>query len=248
MIRIAICDDDRAMVNELNRSVSSYLDQQHLPYEIDHFLLGTELIAAASSCDRETGYSIVLLDIDMPEIDGIDTARILRKSGSRLPIIIFITALENHMKDAFDVRAFHYILKPVQQSKLEEVLFKAIEEARFLSNRDAPFLVVTSERISRKIYYHDIYYIDCFRKKATIHMKAGTVGFYSNMADIEAMLDDTFYRCHRSTIVNMRYLAQYDSSGLKLADGTVLPIARPQHTAFVKAFMRFLQQGGNVDA
>lgn len=244
MLRFAICDDDIIIINELDELLHRYMTRRKQVFDVQYFTSGAALLKAAG----QAPFHVILLDVGMDEINGIDTAKRLRAKGQKQTVVIFVTALEQYMQDAFDVRAFHYLIKPVQTARFFEVLQAAIDEVAFLSGNDAPFMMVTSGGISHKIPFGDIFYIDYYNKKATVHTGGRDIVFYDSMRNMEGELNDSFFRCHRSIIVGLRHIAEYDASNVRLTNGITLPVARPQYHNFVIAMLRYIQRGGEVNA
>ncbi len=114
-MQIAICDDDKSIGLILEEKIKKLLPDA----VIEKYLSGDELIA--SGCEPD----ILFLDIQMPGMDGMETARILRQKNERM-VLIFVTAVEEYVFQAFDVAAFHYLVKPFSDEKFEEVVKRAV--------------------------------------------------------------------------------------------------------------------------
>lgn len=120
MIKIGICDDEMGVRVFLDCVITDYFMQKGLLFEVKKYAAGTALLQSEDQLD------ILFLDISMPGLDGIETGRRLRKKGQEVKII-YITAYEHYALKAFEVKAFQYIVKPIEQDKLYEVLDWAIE-------------------------------------------------------------------------------------------------------------------------
>mgnify|MGYP002237518593 FL=1 len=118
-MQIAICDDEVSMVQILEEKIKKLLPDA----VIDKYLSGDELIASGSKPD------ILFLDIQMPGMDGMETAKMLRQDNENM-ILIFVTAAEEYVFQAFDVGAFHYLVKPFSDEKLKEVVTKAVHNIK----------------------------------------------------------------------------------------------------------------------
>ena len=150
-MRFAVCDDDRALLND----ISSRIALLYPGAVIDCFTSGEELLSS------ENAHDIIFLDIDMPGKNGMETAGELRKKGSRA-VLIFLTAFESYVFDAFDVGAFHYLLKPVSGEKFHRVLSSAVKsrenvlcEESEVSKRS---VTIRSGGVSSRILLSDIVY------------------------------------------------------------------------------------------
>ena len=139
-MRIAICDDEVSVVEILEEKIKMLLPDA----VIEKYLSGEELIL--SSCKPD----ILFLDIQMPGKDGMETARILREDNKDM-ILIFVTAVEEYVFQAFDVGAFHYLVKPFSDEKLKEVLTKAVHivKNRLLAKEDQKYIMIQLLSIHR---------------------------------------------------------------------------------------------------
>ena len=121
-MRIAVCDDDRAIREEISRLIQKQVSEA----DIAEYQSGEELINAKGNFD------IYFLDIEMGKTSGMDIARHIREQeegGRQRSIIIFVTGYREYMEAAFDVNAFHYLIKPIDAEKFSEVFSRAWKEA-----------------------------------------------------------------------------------------------------------------------
>ena len=240
-MKIAVCDDERAA----REHIISLIKEQLPAAEITAFASGEELLAAKEDFD------ISFLDIEMRETSGMDAARQLRRrqeeKGGAKSIIIFITGYEKYMSDAFDVSAFHYLLKPVSQEKFRTVFDRALKELSAAEERTKRYILVKSSGIQQRVYLKDIYYIESANKKVIIHTAAGTLESYGKMEELEQMTGAGFYRCHRCYLVNMEKIASYSVSAIQVTNGDSLILARKKYAEFVKRYMKYAKEGGIVN-
>ena len=120
-ISIAVCDDEPYMSEYLAEQVSAFFACESLPTRISLFPDGNSLLSSAEALRAD----VLLLDIQMPLPDGLETAKELRRKNKKA-IIIFVTALDDYVFQAFDVGAFHYLVKPFDDRKFAEVLQNAV--------------------------------------------------------------------------------------------------------------------------
>lgn len=234
-MRIAICDDNA----EIGREIFLLAKQSCPKAEITLFSAGEELIK------EKIYFDIIFLDIEMGQLDGIETAKRLRKENrsGKKSVIIFITAYSDYMEQAFDVNAFHYLLKPVNKEKFIRVFSSALKE---LESTD-PFIVVKVFGDSQKLLLKDIYYIESSNKKAVFHTKKGMLEAYRKMEELEQELTGSFFRCHRCFLVNMESICAYSCEKIKLINGETLILSKKKYPEFVKAYMRYAESGGIVN-
>ena len=157
-------------------------------------------------------------------------------------VLIFITGLREYVFDALDLYAFQYLLKPVDEKKFAEVLGRAEREAGRKREKQRIFLKTRNLTLDQA----DILYIESRGKKVEIHTvrKTEDIQIYAAMEELEGQLGEGFYRCHRSYIVNMVYIAEYNSDSILLTNGNKVYLAKKKYGEFVKAYMWHLQNGG----
>ena len=204
--------------------------------QVQEFSSGQELLEAVR---QEYTPDIVLLDIAMEGMNGMETAKKLREISD--VILIFVTGVKEQVFSAFDVGAFHYLLKPVEKKKLLEVMERAVAEAEKTSARKRYMLVKVSGGY-RKINMADILYAESNGRKVILHMKQENLEFYDKMEELEQRLGEGFYRCHRSYLVSLAEVRGYDSTSIMLSNGEVIYLAKRKYMEFVQLYCRFLQE------
>ena len=236
-MRFAVCDDERELRKGLAEKIHSYCPNA----AVTEFSSGDELLVSSGSFD------IIFLDIGMDGIDGMQTARELRGNGCRA-VIIFVTAFEDRVFDAFDVGAFNFLVKPVSDDRFGEVLKKAIESCTNAddANKDERCITVKSGRVSTKLALSEIMYAEVLDRKLTLHTTNGEVEYYGRMSQLENCTDDSFFRTHRAYLINLRYLEKYTSSEVTMENGDKVLLAKQRYSALVKAYMRYIKEDGNV--
>lgn len=231
MLDIAVVDDEKGIRDHL----CELIRKQKQPGRAESYATGEELLASGKRFD------IVFLDIRLDGINGIETARKLREKQDDM-VLIFITGLREYVFDALDLYAFQYLLKPVDEKKFAEVLGRAEREAGRKREKQRIFLKTRNLTLDQA----DILYIESRGKKVEIHTvrKTEDIQIYAAMEELEGQLGEGFYRCHRSYIVNMVYIAEYNSDSILLTNGNKVYLAKKKYGEFVKAYMWHLQNGG----
>lgn len=230
-LHIAICDDDRVQTEYMKTAVMTWAkDNAHL-CEIATFPSAEAFLFEYS---ENSDFDILLLDIEMGQMNGVDLARRLRADNDRLQII-FVTGYDKYIADGYDVAALHYLMKPVDKDKLFSVLDRA---AKLISDREK-MLVVTENKISEKIPLHKITYIEAQQNYVVIHTDDGERRVRAALSAVEKQLDDGFFRTGKSFIVGMRYVASISKSEIKLDDGTQIPLGRGLYDSAQRAFIKF---------
>lgn len=218
MMRILICDDDRAQLEALRGHVRDILDRVGLSAMIRTFGEQAEIPA---HCYEDC--SIALLDIDFREqsYNGLDIAKRLRQVN-REAVIIFITNYVEYAPEGYEVQAFRYLMKSELEPKLEGYLLQAV--ARLQEVRRTLTVTVSAEPVT--LLLSDILYIESQAHTAVIHSRKGELRVYASLKSLEAQLSKQgFLRIQKSFLVNMERVKRFQSTGAELDEGTVLPVS-----------------------
>lgn len=226
---IGICDDEKDIRDILESKIKRYMPDA----KIVQFSCGDNLLLWSSKLD------VIFMDICMPGTDGMQTARKLRSDNSELEIV-FVTGVEDYVFQAFDVGALHYLVKPIDDKKLEWVLKTASERLAERDKRTAErqSIIISVGGIHTKVYLDEVIYAEVFNRKIVIHTINDEIEYYGKMSDLENMAGEDFFRPHRAYLVNMRYVERYDSSDIYLEKGHV-PMAKQNYKNFVESYMKY---------
>ena len=159
MLSIAVCDDEVIECCKIAGKIKELLKEMKIPCVIQQFFSGRELL---QSCDQ---FDIIFLDIIMRNLDGIQTAQIFREKAFD-KMLIFISSSREYVFDTYDVEAFWYLLKPIDEKKLKRVLQKAVRKTETHSQE---FMIVTKERQKKKVFLDNIYYFEIKGRQIDIH-------------------------------------------------------------------------------
>ena len=241
-LRIAVCDDMPEDRKTIITMIRKYLDDNGHLAIIDQYASGEEFIAADL-----TKYDLVVLDIYMAKITGIQTAKqlIQRNPGVQ---IIFCSSSNEYAAESYDVNALRYIVKPVK----EEKLFAALNV--FLhAHKNIRTLNFKVNRMDEQVYVSDILWIEADGHKCIIHTRSGPVSTRTTLAQLEEQLEGlSFVRPIRYALVSIAAVAAIPSNVLTLVNGETIPISRDQKANITQAYMEhkmrsLMQKGGNRD-
>lgn len=235
-MRIAICDDEE----EVRAMLAEKVRRLYPAAELALYSSGGELLMAPPP-------DIVLLDIQMPGPNGMDTAKLLRQNAKDAAII-FVTALEDYVFEAFDVGALHYLVKPFDHRKLAEVLARAVRQWKDRQRQtEKPTLMVTRAGEHIAVPIEDIVYAEVFNRKVILHTLDSDIEYYGKMKELEKKAGCDFYRPHRAYLVNFRFIRKYDAATIYLEKGQAL-MAKQNYQDFVKSYLRYHQRkmGANM--
>lgn len=232
ILKIAICDDELEITQQIEGMVRKCLPD----CEVICYGCGADLLAAQETFD------LIFLDIQMDGLNGIQTAKKIRSMDENV-LIVFITGIKEYVFDAFDVTAFHYLLKPVQIEKLQEVLHKAERKITGEKHCKKRQLLIKTREKSLTIDTDDILFLENALRKIVIHTKTESILVYGTMSEFEQKVGSGFYRSHRGYLVNMAHIAEYDTENIYMDNGEIAYLTRKNYPDFVKQYMRFLRDG-----
>ncbi len=240
-MKIAVCDDDKVT----REQIATLIGKQACDVEITMFDAGENMLAS------DEYFDIYFLDVEMNDVSGIDVAKNIRRNqenkGVDKSIIIFATGHREYMEEAFDVNAFHYLVKPIDEKKFFSVFKRAIKEMMMREKTEKLSVIIKCNGMQRKIFLKDIYYIESNNKKVVFHTKDGKHEAYGKMDDWESELGETFYRSHRGFLVNMEKITAYSTDTINIVNGDSVILAKKKYTDFVKTYMGYAKSGGVVN-
>lgn len=227
--KIAICDDDKNQINHISSLVSKWGTESGHACEIHTF---TSAEAFLFAYEEEKDFDILLLDVEMGEISGIELARRIREDNNRAEII-FITSYFEFFGEGYEVDALHYLIKPVSEKNLLPVLQKAAGRLSV----SPPSVVITCGSETIKLYESDILYIEAALHYITIYTKERKYKIKESISAFMGKLGDDFYRTHRSYLVSLKHIVKISRTMVTIENGTELPLARGKYDGINRAFI-----------
>ncbi len=243
MLRIALCDDEADKLRETAALVQRYFQARpSVSGQVEAFPSGGELIARVQ---ESRGFDIYILDILMPGLSGIDAARKLRQLGDGGEII-YITNSNDFAADSYEVRAFSYLLKPVDEARLFKVLDGAVEK---LERRRSSAVMVNTPGGMQRIRLEQILYVERMGHCMRYHCVGGVVDSQSirspfKTAAAPLLADRRFYLCGASYVLNLQHVAGVQGQSAMIDDGQTVVLPRASATEFKKAWGRFWLEEG----
>ena len=231
-MRIAICDDERAMLDLLQQKTRDLLAREDLNADVATFENGEALL-------REYGaethpFDILLLDIRMDDVDGIEVARRIREVDESV-LIVFITSSAEYVFRGYEVRAFRYLMKTELSYGFDRVLRETLRALESPAEHMFSFQF-GSEKI--RLPSRHILYFESSRRVIRIVLAGEEYKTYAKLDDIERELSGhEFIRCHQSFLVNARHIEKLETGALRLTNGTVLPVSKKYRRAVGDAYL-----------
>ena len=241
MIKIAICDDEA----NIRAYLTSLIRAQSCQCEIVEYASAGDCLADTQEID------LLFLDIELAPsgsgLDGMTLAQKIRAQATETqPVIIFVTGYERYVFDAFDVGAFQYLLKPVDEEKFAQVFARAVAQIGTAKEKPGRVLTLQSANTSRTVPLDSIYYIESSNHKVELHLKDGEFVCYAKIGDLELELQDQFFRIHKGYLINLSYVAGYSKRSVTLTNGEELLLSKYKYQDFVKAYLHFLKKGAGL--
>jgi len=236
MINIAICEDEKDIQELIEYYLDKILKNENIEYKIQKYSSGEALLKT------DLAYiDILLLDIQMGKINGMDTARKIREVDNNMEII-FITSLIDYIQEGYEVKAYRYLLKPIEPEALKKHVLTCIKEGQAHINN---YILIKNKSNTYKIYLNDIKYIEVQKKNISIHTIHKRIDIRYSLEKVEKDLNsDKFVKCHKSFIVNLCFIENLKSNSLILENGEEVPISRYRYKDVKLSFLKFL--GGTI--
>ena len=237
MLSIAVCDDEVVECCNMARKIKDILEEMKIPCIVRQFWSGEKLLQALE------GFDIVFLDIIMRDLDGMKTAQIFRKKAFD-KILIFVSSSREYVFEAYDVEAFQYLLKPVDEGKLKRVLQKAVLKTE---SRSQEFIILSRDRQKKKLFLDDIYYFEIKGRMVDVHGPEGIFTYYEQIGTLENRLREKgFFRCHKSYLINLKYVERYNRQEVILENGKKIVIAKRRYDKFVQEALKVMLENGGI--
>lgn len=236
MIHIGICDDEAYMRNTLTEHISAFFKRENMETTIFSFQNGRSLL------DYDKKLDIVFLDIQMDDPNGFDTATELRNRGFH-GFLIFVTILQDYVFDAFEVQAFDYLVKPLREDHFFRTMSRLLLSIR--SHNEKQLLIQKGTQWSI-VPFGNIVYCEIINRKVYLHLKdEPTLDYYDRIERLEEKLDERFFKCHRSYLINLQYLKSYQTGQAYMTNGETIPVSRLRRDEFAAVILKYMKEWRN---
>lgn len=227
--KLAICDDDVEYAQFINDLVSQWAEQAGIEA---YTALFPSAEAFLFQYEEERDFDILLLDVEMGGMDGVELAKRVRWEDDAVQIV-FITGYTDYIAEGYEVSALHYLTKPVNTDKLFQVLTRAV--GRLARNEATLTLELPGEMV--RLPLSKIQYLDVLHNYVTVHADRD-YAVKRSLSELEKELDQRFFRIGRSCILNLAFVGRVTRTEVELTSGTVLPLPRGQYEKLNRAIIR----------
>lgn len=232
-LKIAICDDEPKQIDSLTTLISYWRSINNYTCAIDTFPSAESFLFVYS---EEQNWDILLLDIEMGSMNGVELAKKIRENNYSIQII-FITGYSDYISEGYEVSALHYLMKPVDREKLFRTLDRAYEN----SLRYMQYLTLKLPDSTVRVPFSEIRYLEVRQNYVTVHAdREYTVKHPLREFENQLAPDDSFFRVGRSYIVNLRCIRQVIKKEILLLDGTIIPLPRGMYEPLNREIIRRL--------
>ena len=232
LIRIAICDDEKHMSDHIRAMASDFFRKKNREIQLRTFSSGEELLSYDGQID------ILFLDIQMKGMDGIETARKLRASKFQ-GFLIFITVLKEMVFQSFEVQAYDYLVKPVEEKQFEKTMERLYTS---MQNASEDSLLVQKGYEGRIIREEEIVFCEIIDRKIYLNLASGeVVDYYERIENLETKLGSHFFRCHRSYLINLKHLKGYKNGTACMDNGKEIPVSRLRSKEFSGVVLQYMK-------
>lgn len=232
----AICDDEKLWQEQLIKLLDKYAVERHIEIKKKCFSSGELLF------ESDEVFDIIFMDYQMEGLDGIETARKIRRRNPE-SFTIFVSSFPQVALDAFEVRAYRFLTKPIDEKKL----FKAIDDYRTEIDKEK-FLVFKMHDNTLRVRISDIIYLEAAKNHTMIHTARGNYEVLTNIKEVQKMLpSEKFYRCHKAFIVSFAHIQSHTRTDVYFGDGSSAYISRNYISDFRTAFQEYILKYNSGD-
>lgn len=236
--KIVVCDDEQGMT----RQISAYLDQIAREtgdeFQVFYFSSGEELVQYLPEDTQ-----VLLLDIQMGEMSGMNAARLLREKGLEKLDILFITSRMDFALEGYEVHAFAFLEKPLQYAALRRNLVELF--ARRDREKAAPVLTVAVGTALRTLPLSELLYAEVLLHDTSFVTASETIVSKIPLSEVEKKTaGQSFFRCHKSYLINLRHIRRIDYAAVTMDNGDVVPLSKYKRKELLETYAKFLGVGG----
>ena len=230
-MKIVICDDNLNIISEIKEMPNEYSAIKNVPLEISAFDNGKAVI------DSNDNYNIAILDVEMPDMNGIALGEELRKRNKQI-VLIYLTALSQYLDSALNLNAARFFEKPIDKDRFFSGMDNALER---IDNTTINFFI-RDDKTQVRVTAESIIYIEISHRKTKVVTEDKTY-FTTHTLDYfkDRLVSSIFAQPHKSYIINFNFITAYERGEIVLDSRYKIPISRSKQTEFHKSFVRFME-------
>ncbi|WP_019227539.1 LytTR family DNA-binding domain-containing protein [Sedimentibacter sp. B4] len=237
MLRIAICDDDKIICQQLEDMLTDIEEETNEQYEVEVFYSGEELYRYLKKNNR---YNLIFLDIEMRDLNGVEVGKKIRdEMNDETTQIVYISGREDYAMDLFEVRPLNFLIKPVSKNKVEAAVNKAIK----ILGESKHFYEYKNGNVNFSVSVGDILYFESDGRKVNIILMDDVKSFYGKLSEVEEKLrNQDFIMIHKSYLINFNHVIEYTYDYVKMSNKETLTISQNNRKAVREQLLRRKQR------
>ena len=222
MIKVAICDDDIQFIYKLEQSIFRFAEMKRIKVDVDGYTSGAEFIQKLQQSER---YDLLFLDIELGDSSGI----------------VFVSAKEMYAMQLFDLRPMNFLVKPIQQERVDYIL----DEYERLYQFQPHIIEIGKGRNAIRIEEHSVFYLQSLARKIQVVTANDTLCVYGKLSEvIPALNPHLFCVVHKSYVINLRYAESFQKDSVHMINGDDIPVSRSMKNNLDHAIMEKMRCGG----
>lgn len=232
VIRIGVVEDDPSHRRGLLNHLALYSEEHGIEFSVSEFADGADLVE-----HYRPEYDLLLLDVEMPRMDGLEAAHLIRDIDSDV-IIIFVTNMAQYAIKGYEVDALSYLVKPVPYFAFAQEMGRSLAR---LQRYQGESVVLTVGTTLARVPTTDIVYVESVKHRITVHTLGGKHSFSGTLKTMEQELEGRgFFRSNSCYIVNLRHVTRVEQHACIMTGGDELQVSRPRRRAFLEALTDFV--------
>lgn len=234
-MKIAICEDQAVQVNLLNNKIKKWANDYDIEVSINNFTTAESFLFEWEDYDK---YDIIFLDIKLGKISGVELSNIIREKNKNVDIV-FVTGFFKYALHGYKVGALQYLMKPIKISDLYFCLNKTQE--RISNKNDKYMMILETPKKYIKLNCNEIHYCIMFSPYIDIHTSSEKITVRKKISELEREIPSKYFiRCHRSYIVNLKYVKSITKDSVVLESGIRIPISRGRYKDINDTFINYI--------
>ncbi|MCI8598331.1 MAG: response regulator transcription factor [Lachnospiraceae bacterium] len=240
MYKIGICDDDQVLCAQLEKQICQISKEMAVKVETEVWCSGESI---QNDLNKGVQLDLIFLDIELAQRNGIEVGQFIRNEMEDIKThIVYISAKQNYAMQLFQVQPLDFLIKPVTEMQLKEVLTRSIRQKK----KEAVYFEYHKGSVYSRLPIKDILYFMSMDKKIMIVTKKGREEFYGKLKEIAKQLPEYFVMIHQSYIVNQDFIREYSYETVKMVDGEELNISRPYRKELRDRIKQYRKERLNV--
>lgn len=236
-MKIAICEDEKAYSTMLKNCIADCFKKMNKTYQISCYYNGCDFLDNFNS-----GYDMVFLDINLPDINGFEIAKKIRNTDENV-MIIFVTAIDDYVYEGYEINAFRYILKNKIDESFTETITSICKEAEKHQSIHRDHIILKKNKRQIILKTRDILYITSSLRKLVFYTKNGCHEVYGKLSDFDFLENHNFFiKCHNAFIINIEHITSFDINSIYIDEIHRIPVSSINKTRVNTAIINYMSQ------